>query len=75
MINHYKNRVWALIPRRIDDSMYSDILFSNVTSIRGFECFQLFSYKYSKFEIIELMNQEVNTPESYEDVIISVGVP
>ena len=35
MRNHYKIRVWALRPRRIDDVMYSDTFFSNITSIRG----------------------------------------
>ena len=53
--NHYKTRVWALRPRRIDDIMYSDTFFSNIISIRGYVCFQLFAYKYSTFERIELM--------------------
>ena len=37
--------------------------------------FQLFAYKYSTFERIELMTREVNDPEAYEDVIRSVGAP
>ena len=65
----------ALRPRRIDDVMYSDTLFSNMTSIRGLKYFQLFAYKYSKFERIELMKRESNTPEAYEDMIRSVGAP
>ena len=73
--NHYKTKVWALRPRRIDDVMYSDTFFSNITSIRGFKCFQLFTYKYSKFERIELMKRKANAPEAYEDVIRSVGAP
>ena len=65
MRNHYKTRVWVLRPRRIDDVMYSDIFFSNITSIRGYKCFQIFAYKYSKFEWIELMKREANAPEAY----------
>ena len=75
MRNYYKTRVWSLRPRRIDGVMYSGTLFSNITSIRGFECFQLFTYKYSKFERIELMKREENVPEAYEDVIRSVSKP
>ena len=55
MRNHYKTRVCAFRPRRIDDVMYSDTFFSNITSIRGYTFFQLFAYKYSKFKRIELM--------------------
>ena len=75
MRNHYKTRVWALRPRIIDDGMYSDTFFSNITSIRGYNFFQLFAYKYSKFERIELMKRKVNAPESYDDVIRLVGAP
>ena len=75
MRNRYKTRVWAIRTCRIDDIIYSDTLFSNVTSIRGFKRFQLFSYKYSKIERIELMKREENSPEAYENVTRSVGVP
>ena len=37
--------------------------------------FQLFAYKYFKFERIDLIKREANTPEAYEDVIRSVGAP
>ena len=73
--DHYKTRTWPLMPRRIDDVMYSDTFFSNITSVRGYKCFQLFAYKYSKFERIQLMKREANAPEAYEDVIRLVGAP
>ena len=60
--NHYKTRVWAFRLCRIDDDVHSYTFFSNITSIRGFKCFQLFAYNYSKFERIELMRSEANTP-------------
>ena len=40
MKDHYKTKVWALIPRCIDDIMFSDTLFSSVCSIRGFNFFK-----------------------------------
>ena len=75
MRDHYKTRTWPLRPRRIDDVMYSDTFFSNIKSVRGYKCFQLFAYKYSKFERVHLMKREANAPEAYEDVIRSVGAP
>ena len=58
MRDHYKTRVWALRPHRIDDVMYSDTFFSSVCSIRGFNCFHLFASKASKFERLTLMHRE-----------------
>ena len=75
MKNHNKTRVWALRPCIIDDDMYSDTFVSNITSIRGFKCFQTFACKYSTVERIELIRREANVPEAYEDMIRSVGAP
>ena len=36
MRNHKKTRVWALRPRRINDTCYSDTFFSSVVSIRKY---------------------------------------
>ena len=37
--HHYKTRVWTLRLHKIDDVVYSDTFFSDITSIRGFKCF------------------------------------
>jgi len=47
--DHYKTRVWALRPKRINDICYSDTFFSSTVSIRGYKCFQMFAFKHSKF--------------------------
>ena len=75
MSNHYTTRLWALRSQRIDDVMYFNIFFSNITSIRGYTCFQLFAYKYSKFVRIELMKQEEHYSKAYEGVIRSAVAP
>ena len=33
MQDHYKTRVWALRPKRLNDTLYSDTLFSSIPSI------------------------------------------
>jgi hypothetical protein len=75
MRDHCNTRIWDFRPKRIDDIMYSDTLFSSIVSNRGFKCFQMFAYKNSKFERIELMRREANAPEKYEDFIRSIGAP
>ena len=75
MRNNYKIRVWSFRPRRIDDDMYSCILFSKITSIRGYTRFQLFAFKSSNLERIELICRKANVPETYKDVIRSAGEP
>ena len=68
-------KAWALRPLRIDDVMYSDTFFASVCSIKGYKYFQMFVYKYSKFEKISLMRCEANVPKVYQDVIRFIGLP
>jgi hypothetical protein len=75
MRDHYKTRVLALRPRRINDTMYSDTFFSSVCSVRGYKCFQMFALKQSKVEFIKLMKKEAQAPEMYQDVIRDHGAP
>ena len=69
MRDHCKATVCGLRHKYINDIMYSDTLFSGIMSLRGYKCFQMFAYKYSKFDKLELMRCASNYPEAYEDVI------
>ena len=73
MQDHYKTRVWALRPHRINDVMYSDTFFASIKSIRGFKCFQMFAFKNSKFDRLTLVHKEASAPEAYEECIRAVG--
>ena len=75
MRDHYKTRVWALRPRRINDTCYSDTFFSSIRSVRGYKCFQLFAFKGSKFDVAKLMKREADAPTAYENVIRHIGAP
>ena len=75
MRDHYRTRAWILRPCRINDVIYSDTYFSSICSIRGYNCYQLFVFKYSKFDRIHLMRREVSDPEAYEDTIRTIGAP
>ena len=56
--DYYKTRVWGLRPKRIDDVIYSDTLFSSVNSVRNYSYFQLFAFKASKFTKSKLISRE-----------------
>ena len=75
MRDHYKTRVWALCPKRINDTCYSDTFFSSVVSIRRYKCFQLFAFKASNYDVVKLMKREAEAPAAYEDIIRHVGAP
>ena len=49
--------------------MCSDKFFSSVVSVRNFSCFQLFTFKSSKFTKSKLMSRDSQAPEKYEDII------
>ena len=48
MRDHYKTRVWALRPQRLNDTMYSDTFFSSVRYVYGYKCFQMFAFEELK---------------------------
>ena len=75
MRDHYKTRVWALRPRRINDICYSDTFFSAIASVRGYRCFQLFAFKRSNYDVLCLMKREADAPSAYEDMIRNIGAP
>ena len=75
MRDHDRTRVWALRPRRINDDIYSYTFFSSICLIRGYKCFQLFEFKYSKVYKIHSIRIEANVPDAYEDTIRTIGAP
>ena len=75
MRDYHKTRVFALRPRRLDDTLYVDCSFSSITSIRGFKCFQMHALKTSKLSITCNMRKESMAPHAYHDFIIKYGAP
>ena len=73
--DYQRTRVHCLKPKRVDDDMYTDTFFSNITSIRGFKMFQLFCYKYTKYNVMKLMRRKAQAAVMYEDTIIEHGAP
>ena len=75
MRDYHKTRVFALRPRRLDDTLYVDCFFSSVRSIRNYTCFQMHALKHSKLSITTNLKKESNSPDAYIDFIINYGAP
>ena len=68
-------RAYPLRPHRINDTLFSDTFYSGIVSIRGYKCFQMFAYKKSQMDVVQLMKREKEAIEKYEDTIIEYGAP
>lgn len=75
MRDYYKTRVWALRPKRINDTCYTDTFHSSVCSIRGYKYIQMFAFKSSGLDEARLMRKESQASDVYEDVIRHIGAP
>ena len=75
MRDYHKTRVFALRPRRLDDTLFVDCFFSSCRSIRGYTCFQMHALKQSKLSITTNMKKESQAIDAYTDFIIKYGAP
>ena len=73
---HVKRRLPKLSVRCLKGTICTDTVFcSNVTSMNGYNCFQLFWGKLSKFLYAVPLKSEKNNFEALEEFIAQVGVP
>ena len=75
MRDYYKTRVWALRPKRINDTCYTDTFHSSLHSIRGYKYIQMFAFKSSGLDEARIMKRESEAANMYEDVIRHIGAP
>ena len=73
----YSLQAWAhpLRPLCINETLFSDMFYSGIVSIRGYKCFQMFAYKKSQMDVVQLMKREKEAVEKYEDTIIKFSAP
>ena len=74
--DHMKKRLTRLSARRIKGTMCTDTVFcSGETSVDGFNCFQIFYSKLSKFIYAVPLKGKCFNHEALEELISQVGVP
>ena len=55
--------------RHLDGVIHYDIFFTLMASIRGFKCFQSFTFKHSRFDILTIAHCDTNNLNRYEGCI------
>ena len=75
MRDHRLCCLFPLCPHRLNDVCYSDTFSSNVTLVRGYKCFQLFSLRDAKVDYPYLMKQKSQAPDMFSDFVRHVGAP
>ena len=74
--SHMKKRLTKLAVWRIRGTVCTDTVFAKpVTSVRGYNCFQLFWNKVSKYLYAVPLKTEKHNYEALEEFIAQVGVP
>jgi hypothetical protein len=75
MRDHLKTRLPGFIFPRRNDIVYMDTFFSSVTSVRGYSCFQLYSFKNSGFDLPVLMRRRSQAPTTILPLVQNCGIP
>ena len=75
MRDSLRARAYPLRPLCINNTLFSDTFYSGIISICGYKCFQMFAYKKSQMNVIQLMKREKEAVEKYEDTIIKFSAP
>ena len=75
MRDHFCTRTLPLRLPRVNDICYVDTFFSSVLSAQGYRCFNLFSYKKSGLDVVDLRRQRGSAYNGMEDVFKENGVP
>lgn len=75
MRDHFQTRLPELKVKRVNDQMNVDTFFSSVKSIRGYQCWNLFSFKDSGYDFPVLMRRRSQSPESLQTCITVNGAP
>ena len=66
--DHFKSRIMALRPHRINDVYSSNTFVSSTKSIRGYTMFQMSAFRGSKHEVSYLMRKEYQASEKFRDL-------
>lgn len=75
MRDHLNTRLPELKVKRINDQMNVDTFFSSVKSVRGYKCWNLFSFKDCGYDYPVLMRRRSQSPDSLTTTISLLGAP
>ena len=75
MRDHFQTRIPELRVRRVNDRCYVDTFFSSIPSVRGFTCWNLFSFQRTGLDVIYLMRRRSQSPTTLPRMVAECGAP
>ena len=75
MRDHFKSRLPSLRHKRIRDKCYLDTFFSSVVSVRGYKCWNLYSFERTGMDVPYLMRLRSQAPSTAEDLFRDYAIP
>ncbi len=75
MRDHYSPRLSLLRPHRVNDTLYMDIHFSSIPSIRGYRMWNQFTFRQTSFSKVALIKRKSQVHATFLDVVRDVGAP
>lgn len=75
MRDHLQTRLPELKVRRMNDTCHVDTFFSSIPSVRGYTCWNLFSFQKSGLDVLYLMHRRSQSPSTLSRMISDFGAP
>lgn len=75
MRDHFHTRIPELKVRRVNDTCYVDTFFSSIPSVRGFTCWNLYSFRRTGLDVVYLMRRRAQTPSTLPRMVTDCGAP
>lgn len=75
MRDHLQTRLPELKVRRMNDTCHVDTFFSSIPSVRGYTCWNLFSFQKSGLDAAYLMHRRSQSPSTLTRMINEFGAP
>ena len=75
MRDHFQAHLRLLPPHCINDTLFTDMFFSSVMSVYGYDKFQMFSFYHCKVDIGKLIRYKSQAVGELQDIVREVGAP
>ena len=75
MRDHFQTRLPQLKVRRLNDLCYVDTFFSSIPSVRGYTCWNFFSFQRTGWDVVYLMRRRSQSPTTLPKMIAECGAP
>jgi hypothetical protein len=75
MRDHFQTQLPELKVRRVNDTCYVETFFSSIPSVRGYQCWNLYSFKRTGFDVVYLMRRRAQGPTTLSRMVTDCGAP